>query len=869
MSKEKIYKNIGPILQATKETVNKNHKYFDYIINQNNSLYMRQLPLLIKNYRINSLILSKTKKDLLINNSMQNNIHRINNGNEETKNKNNILPFPISYIRNKKIRSQKLPPLCPFFNEKGQLDSSIVKSSKILIKRMICNNSMKSICSMGKFESARNIFYNTKSLKKLKNNNSCDFEIKLGYNKSENKFFNEPEYDNLKYDESKIFGQKKLYKEIIKQKINELRNPHNKDNTSRFEKVYKYGLEKLNMYLSLDSLKISIYEVKNEKSENLEIFEKPVFEYFLPFSLLPLFYFKGVNQFLIILSKLIIYNEINGTFEYVKNDDEIIEKILKNCNDFSSVNFEDENIKIIDQNEQNNNDMNINNDNTTTYEIDKKNNKNNASNNSFINNSQNNSTLYRNSTIFQNSLESNDNNIENSQNINNINISQNANRVGFSETFYNTKKNVRIQKIDIYSTKSNNDNISFSSYEYFWITSKKSYILNIEKPLITVSVPSQKNVAKKYINYELLFYLYHTQFVMWDFYIIKYLSTFKNFRIFLKQINSIPGKRNLSFYITNPKIKKNIFTFYELISIVTHENFAFSKGRSDLTRETVKNKFKKQNSVINLKNMSNSPKRKKHQTIRLKKGNEEEINKLLFPNQPTNNISNKNDNSFMINSIFIQKGLLVVASFINKIKGITNEFTFHFNLDQLRKFQKMEVLMDKLSFFVKFMKINYEKESIFFDFDSFRDFNENTWIRNMNKYNFKDLENYKTIYEEKKLEYNSNTSDVSMMKIYRGYNKNINIKIEIKYPLILMKGLDDNGFKITEEINVDNKIENLLTKIKINNSLDLTKQVIGILKDNNFYRKKYNYDSKRNTRKKTTNKQKRNTVREYLMNNQN
>ena len=78
-----------------------------------------------------------------------------------------------------------------------------------------------------------------------------------------------------------------------------------------------------------------------------------------------------------------------------------------------------------------------------------------------------------------------------------------------------------------------------------------------------------------------------------------------------------------------------------------------------------------------------------------------------------------------------------------------------------------------------------------------------------------------------------------------------------------MKGLDDNGFKTTEKINVNYKVEKILSKITINNSLDLTKQIINILKDNNFCR--YASQTKRNIRKKTVNKQKKNTFKDNVL----
>ena len=844
MSKKKIFKNIDSILQVTKETVNQSDNYYNYIIKQNDALIMKQLPLLMKNTRINAIVLSKTKNDF-----KYNSLYQIKDEKKEKEHasKTQISKFisPLRIIRNNKIKSQKLPPLCPLFNEKGELIPSIIKSSKILIKKMI-NNDDNINYSLGfkRTGSTENIFRNKKmDIKKfkLKFNKSCDFEIKLDYDERENRQFNEPEYDKLKYNELKIFGQKKLYEDIIKKKIIEFQNVFNKNQTTRKEKIYKYGLEKIKLCLVLDSLKISINEIKNENIENIEKCEKPVFEYILPFALLPLFYFKGVEQFLIILSKLIIYNDIEETFEIVKNDDEIISKILKNCADFS---IEEDSFNNFDEKETNNNanaNTNLNavnvvaksksennkNNQTRNSNYNINDNKNNSLNNSFINNNQNNSSTNRNSFNKQNTLDNNENNINNN-NINNNNINNNTinnvnsnNRVGFRESFPCVKKKMKIKTFDIYPIKINNDDTSTSIYEFFWITTNKSYILTIETPLITLYVPSHKSEVRKYINYELLFYLYCNQFIMWDFYIIKYLSTYKNFRNFLEQIYSIPVKKNISFYITRPRHKKNLFTYYELTSFLTRPT-----GRKNSIRDNSYN-----NNTIR-----SSPRKKKIENAQRKdindNSNENADNSdKNLPYQYKDTLSRKNLNFSNFNSLFVQKGLLIVASYINSKKGITNEYTFHFNIDQLRKFQKMEVLVDKLSFFIKFMKINYDNESIIFDFPSFNDFNEELWIKDMKKYNFKYLKNYKIIYEEKKIEEGPPTDDISIMKIYQGLNKNIQIKIEIKHPLILMKGLDDYGFKSTEKINVNYKVEKILSKITINNSLDLTKQIINILKE--------------------------------------
>lgn len=69
-----------------------------------------------------------------------------------------------------------------------------------------------------------------------------------------------------------------------------------------------------------------------------------------------------------------------------------------------------------------------------------------------------------------------------------------------------------------------------------------------------------------------------------------------------------------------------------------------------------------------------------------------------------------------------------------------------------------------------------------------------------------------------------------------------------------MQDFDDWGFKYTEGVNVEPTVEKTLSKLKINNSLDLTKQLIELLKDNNYCRKIISSTTNRSFRKKITKK---------------
>ena len=95
-----------------------------------------------------------------------------------------------------------------------------------------------------------------------------------------------------------------------------------------------------------------------------------------------------------------------------------------------------------------------------------------------------------------------------------------------------------------------------------------------------------------------------------------------------------------------------------------------------------------------------------------------------------------------------------------------------------------------------------------------------------------------------------NGQELKVIKVLKSHSPNVQIKVEMKCPLILIQDLDDLGFKTTERVNVDSNVESILSKLTIHNTLDLTKQLVDILKNNNFCRKIIS--SNRIFKKKTT-----------------
>ena len=174
-----------------------------------------------------------------------------------------------------------------------------------------------------------------------------------------------------------------------------------------------------------------------------------------------------------------------------------------------------------------------------------------------INQNQNNNINNNYSTLSQTNKNSSSSliNSVNSLSSNTLNKTNSYERKESKEhTNYLDMKNNYFKSYDIYPKLMKNENKNISIFEYFWITPKKSFILTIETPLITVSIPSNNNVVKKYIDFDLLFYLYSKSFVMWDFYVLNNLLTYKNFRILLDNLYSIPEKKKYIFLYNSTKI---------------------------------------------------------------------------------------------------------------------------------------------------------------------------------------------------------------------------------------------------------------------------------------------------------------------------
>lgn len=284
-------RNISLILKITKNYVQNGEKFNNYYLSKRNNFFLNQLPLIYSSRDTQALTIYEDNKELK------------------------------TIRKNKKI-SKRLPSLCPFYNSKGEILSNVIESSRINKTNNFC---LKQSFSVENFAYKRIIKNNMKN--KLK-------EIDLSMKKFKNDFFllEEEKYKNLVYDESEIFNVGDKWEKFIKAQIDLLQNEKNQNLIYEKQKYFYIGKNKENKIdLKLNSLKIIFEKIKqNEEGTSINRNDK-ITEFNLPFALLPLFYYKGIKTFLIILQKII---SISKEGVITINEDEIY-SLINNTNLFS------------------------------------------------------------------------------------------------------------------------------------------------------------------------------------------------------------------------------------------------------------------------------------------------------------------------------------------------------------------------------------------------------------------------------------------------------------------------------------------------------------------------------------------------------
>ena len=844
-------KNIEPILKVTKHIIKKSDKFNDYYIHKSNTLYDKQLPLLKINSKRKEVMALKL-------------IKRNNNVFSEEKNYKSIGGGGLinsSYllyanIRKQNIRSKKIPRLCPFYSKSGDLLPKVVSTSKISSNTFLTESNydlnFSSLNNFNKIPTKRPL-YAMSPLNFGKKNYSDYFKIlEINFDEFQKEILYEEQYDNLKYENSKIFGHKELYLDYINELVKEIfisTNDENKriiyeEGETKKEKIFDWGKNKVKIKLNLRSINVKIKEIINNnininKANNNELEDNNSFEYNLPINLLPLFYYKSFDKFKIFLLSFISFDEITQKFEVNPNISKIINNLLSNCSDLEVK-------KIIDKT--------LKEDTLNIVEpiIMKK--------HSAI------------SKLTQNQLtKKSSKNYSTIKTVKSMNYDQviPKNQI-FASTNVNiiSKKNYKKEKYDIYpKEKKKNDFLNYSIFNFLWNISDKIYVVSVEMPLITFEIPDFNIMVKQYINFELLFYLFKIKFKVWDFYIVKYLSSFKIFRILFSQLLSTRPKKNVCFYLEKYKMKNFENTDYKAINITTSK-FLVEEIKKDKRDVNIfeklklkkigkineeKNENKKNDIIEEKRNIINEENKDKGRNTELKeeenkteeKDKEMEFsstqllnaNELLSNNSKIDNISdNKIDNLIME-----QKNFIAVVTLNDSEKYLNNQYKIHFNYSQFTKFKSMENYMQKLYFLLKFINIDYNKSTISFDYDSLNSLEEKDWMKEVEKYSLiyknkisvekniinKDEEKSETLLNNNKIE-------------FPGGKKGISVTVEIKQPIILLRSIDKNGKIYTKVIEVLEDKENLLCVNNEENGVNLLKNIYEL----SLYYKRKEIDDK-------------------------
>ena len=792
---ERTSKTVGNILQVTKNTIQLNENYYDYYINKDNALYKKQLPLLIQKSNIQAIAIRRRENEKNVIDSEEN---------QEKSNSLDKISFPLSDIRNAQIRSKKLPPLCPFYSNKGELLRSVVTTSKVFNKLYLTDDIRNPPSNNFKLINFKNI--------KREENSPRPHLIALNFDDFQSDFFYEPEHESLSFKDEEIFGKKEYYFEVIKNKINELKTEDISDTEFRKEKIFEKNKQRKIINLSFDSISVKIYEIKTEpkENENEDEFRRkkkdpPVFEYNLPFIYLPLFYLQGEEKFKIFLSKIIKWDNSNNKFSLNENPEKIFKDILKNGSDFNKEEKKEEKKKEVQPVEE------APKPSKGKFSLTmggKKTMKNELSRFKF---SSLNSTKFEDKNLAQTML------TPNPTYITNLDDSRKKYDVVFESSIYPTKKEKNY--------------INFNVFEFLWITPSHNYKVTISTPLITINIPKNRIKVRKYIDFELLFYLYEKNFENWDFYVVKYLSSFKSFRTLLEEINSINETSNKDFYLTQPRIKSYSFGNIKMINIATIKQkdildnlIEGLMGIPEENHEENKSKVKENEKEVNEANKDgNKIENKKNEDIKKeedikKKESEKETNNEEKQEKGDNKLvqSIERQNEELINSTFTQKCFIAIIRFVDTKTFKANEYKIYFNFNQFQKFQKMEPFIDKISFLIKFIDINYIKKSVHIDYKSLDNFDENEWIKDYNRYN--------SLYLKTMDNKTSTMSDYHRTSAeYLGMVKNSLIQIEIYTPIALARTINEKGEIKTDKIFMNNNYQDKVVDIEKDDILGISK----------------------------------------------
>lgn len=149
------------------------------------------------------------------------------------------------------------------------------------------------------------------------------------------------------------------------------------------------------------------------------------------------------------------------------------------------------------------------------------------------------------------------------------NISDYKNIYSIDNPFNSNKKSIKYEYLRSPALKRNLNFLNFNYFIFFWVTNTRTFSAKVTLPCIKLDIIENHISMKLFIDYELLFFLYKNKFTNWEFYIIKYLSTYSQYRTIFEQLGSNKMIFNKTFFLKEPRTKINSFSEESLYNIYT------------------------------------------------------------------------------------------------------------------------------------------------------------------------------------------------------------------------------------------------------------------------------------------------------------
>ena len=111
----------------------------------------------------------------------------------------------------------------------------------------------------------------------------------------------------------------------------------------------------------------------------------------------------------------------------------------------------------------------------------------------------------------------------------------------------------------------------FNYFIFFWTSNIRTFVVTITLPCIHLNILDNKIIINHFIDYQLLFYLYKRNFLNWEYYLIKYLTSYSKFRDIFLKIDSSSKLLNKNIFLKEPKTRINTFAEEILINIYTDQ----------------------------------------------------------------------------------------------------------------------------------------------------------------------------------------------------------------------------------------------------------------------------------------------------------